>query len=208
MGKKHIKFMIIFASVFVLGFTAAFLIETPTAAVPANSEGHTIYGFLNEIKVVHCSAKTGECTEQITHNVVTREGVNWTRDVVSGLSGSGTGVFANSTVYRNWTVLELSSDASVGFGNASCTGNIDNTNQLGIQQSNNIYRRNEGNFTMNYTWTATGGSTTVRRVCVSNSTAPASNDLMAVALLSSAVTIEMSDQLTISYSIAFVNGTA
>src|SRR3989344_4540619 len=208
MGKKHIKFMIIFASVFVLGFTAAFLIETPTAAVPANSEGHTIYGFLNEIKVVHCSAKTGECTEQITHNVVTREGVNWTRDVVSGISGSGTGVFANSTVYINWTVLELSSDASVGFGNASCTGAITGTG-LDLAQSNNIYRTNEGNFTMNFTWTKTSGSTTtVRRVCVSNNTASAATDLMAVGLLTSAVNLETSDQLTVSYAIAFVNGTA
>jgi len=208
MGKKHIKFLIIFAFIFTLGFTAAFLIESPTAAVTANKEGQTIYGFLNEITVTHCSARTGECEEQTTHNVVTREGVNWSRDVISGLYRPAAGLDANSTVYGNWTKLELSSATSVGFGNASCAGVVTG-NGLDIKQATTIYRTNEGNFSMNATWTKTGGTTdTIRVVCVSNNTASASSDLMAVALLTSAVNLETSDQLTVSYAIAFVNGTA
>ena len=166
----------------------------------------TIYGFLNEITVTHCSAKTGECDTQTTHNVVTREGVNWSRDVISGLHGCSTGV--NVSCYVNWTVLELSGDASVGFGNASCTGALTG-NGLDIKQATTIYRTNEGNFSMNASWTKTGGATqTVRRICVTNNTATASTDLMAVALLTSEVNLGTSDQLTISYAIAFVNGTA
>src|SRR3989344_518071 len=159
MGKKHIKFLIIFAFIFTLGFTAAFLIESPTAAVTSSGTGKTIYGFLNEITVEHCSAKTGECEKQTTHNVVTREGVNWSRDVLSGLHGCATGV--NASCYVNWTVLELSGDASVGFGNASCTGAITGGN-LDIKQATTIYRTNEGNFSMNATWTKnTAGTQTV-----------------------------------------------
>src|SRR3989344_5322262 len=207
MAKKHIIFLIISIAIFTAGFMAAFVIESPTAAVTANKEGQTIYGFLNEITVTHCSAKTGICDEQTTHNVVTREGVNWSRDVISGLSGSS-GVGANSTNYVNWTVLELSSATSVGFGNASCA-DVVSGNGLGIKQATTIYRTNEGNFSMNATWTKTGGTTdTIRVVCVSNNTASASSDLMAVALLTSAVNLETSDQLTVSYAIAFVNGTA
>ena len=179
----------------------------PSATITPTKTGETIYGFLNQIEVTYCSAETGECTTQTTHNVVTREGVNWSRDVISGLGNEG-GVFANGTIYRNWTVLELSGDASVGYGNASCTGAITG-NALDIKQATTLYRTNEGNFTMNATWTKSGGATqTVRRVCVTNNTATASSDLMAVALLTSAVNLETSDQLTVSYSIAFVNGTS
>jgi hypothetical protein len=205
MAKKHIKFAVIFAVIFAAGFVAAYVLNTPTAAVTKGG-GHTIYGFLNEITVEHCSAKTGECTKQTTHNVVTREGTNWTRDVVSGL-GAPQGAF-NRSNYNNWTFLELSAATSVGFGNASCVDVITG-NGLDIKQATTIYRTNEGNFSMNASWTKTGGATTtVRQVCVSNNSASASSDLMAAALLSSAVNLETSDQLTVSYAIAFVNGTA
>ena len=205
MAKKHIKFVIIFAAIFIAGFMAAFVIETPTAAVTKES-APTIYGFLNTVTVEHCSAKTGKCDSQTVHNVVTREGVNWTRDVISGIESPRKNETALN--YGNWTFLELSAATSSGFGNASCADAITG-NGLDIKQATTIYRTNEGNFSMNATWTKTGGvTTTVRRVCVSNNTASASSDLMAAAQLVSAVNLETSDQLTISYSIAFVNGTA
>src|SRR3990167_5197263 len=205
--KKEKQVTLALMAFLVIGLASfAFLLTPATPVTTSSGTGQTIYGFLNEITVEHCSAKTGECEIQSTHNVVTREGVNWTRDVISGLHGCSTGV--NVSCYVNWTVLELSGDASVGYGNASCTGAITG-NALDIKQATTIYRTNEGNFSMNASWTKTGGATqTVRRICVTNNTATASTDLMAVALLTSEVNLGTSDQLTISYAIAFVNGTA
>lgn len=204
--KDRSKYLFLALAFFAIGAVFSFTL-TPTVPASSGATGAFV-GFVNEVVVEHCSAKTGKCEQQVTHNVVTEEGVNWTRDVISGFSSVNQNESVTTINYGNWTVLELSSATSVGFSNSTCA-DVVTGNGLGIQQATTIYRTTVGNFTMNATWTKTGGATqTVRVVCVSNNTASASVDLMAAALLSSAVNMETSDQLTVSYRIAMVNGTS
>jgi hypothetical protein len=161
---------------------------------------HDSGAFRNLVSVELIRADGFREPTQYAWNTVTEEGLNWTRDVISGLYLTGTNV--NRTNYGNWSFIELSISGTTPAVTDSVCPSVVTGNGLGIAQATTIVRQNRGNYTVSVTFSPTGTQTGITKVCLSNNSASASTDLMASALLAVNTSVVSGDTLIVNYSVA------
>lgn len=134
-------------------------------------------------------------------NTVTNIAKNETRDMRMYLNqGSQT---HNATRFGNWTVLQLSTDATPANATATTCGLPVTGNGLDIAQGSvSVISTTIGNYSVTYKWAATGSQASIAKVCLHNQTTPTSTPLLASAVLSSIVSLETNENLTVVYYIA------
>lgn len=190
-----------YAATAILSILAAVAITAAVVGVESNAPQYTLeergIRFDNwiSVEVIHDDGSREETI--YAKNLVTNEGLNWIRDALSGLEGDIT-----DTNRRNWSVIELSTSVAAPAGGDTACVDVITGNGLDIQQATTIYNQpGNGNYTASATFSVTGGTTHVQKVCLSNNTATASSDLMASALITN-TTVQSGDTLIINYSVA------
>src|SRR3989344_4679150 len=110
MEKGNSIFVVICVIVFAAGF---FIASTLTPASTTVVEKGLFFDNWLTVQVCHAD---GTCEAPIkAKNKVTLEGLNWTRDVLGGLTGCP-GQAVNGTCYVNWTYIELSTNTTTPTG--------------------------------------------------------------------------------------------
>ena len=169
--------------------------------VQAGSAGGSDSGLFNNwisVEVIHADGSR-EPTQYV-HNKVTELGLNYTRDVISGL-----GVPPINGSLNNWTAIELSTDGTAPAAtDRSCPSAVTGSG-LDIARATTIIKQNTGNFTASKTFSVTGTQAGIQKVCLSNNTASAGYGLMASALISS-TNVANGDTLIVNYSVAAQSG--
>lgn len=189
MDKNHVLAIGTFG---IFAVVVSFLFAADTLATPTSSSG-----FDNWIKLEVCHSD-GSCEKPVVaKNIVTTQGLNHTRDLLSG-----TGI----TGISNWTFLELSDNAGAVTGDErECPSERISESGLGTSIAN--VTRNEagsGNYTAEIFYLVSG-TQTVRTVCFGNDTTQNNTGVMALTVLPSNVNVQNGDTLNITYSIAAVN---
>lgn len=151
-------------------------------------------GEITDASVCLLGYEDAQC--QTTKNKVSRAFLNLTRDVLRGAS--------NQTVSNNISIgiLGLSTDSTAPTGNEATCPSLVSGNGLDMVRATTIAVAGQGNYSLVHTWTATGGATTVWKVCAFNGTSNIDNTFMASANFTLSAVLGANDQITANYSLA------
>lgn len=160
------------------------ILVKPQVGSPESAGVTESIGFDNSVRVY----KNGVLVATGT-NAVTNWGMNHTRDALTGNLSAGAAAL---------DTLELSTNATSPVVTDGTCPQVVSGNGLGQVIAGMDWEPSHfGNFSVQWTWTATGTQSGIAKVCLTNGT---SNDILfASSVLSSVVNAESGDALTVKY---------
>lgn len=172
---------------------AAFSALQTNSIVSANKEVWT-----SAVCVYVNNEQVGPCT----HNLVTNQGLNWTRDKLSGVSSASGS--ATSLALGNTTSAEVAALTSL-------PGQINDCGLTPVAGTASTVGSSVGNYSVTYLWVSSCNSETVNTTALYNQSAPGTScgsncTMFAGKNFAAPVTLQSGDQLNVTWYVWAVTG--